>query len=129
MTLNAIKPALVASAAVLAFAVPALAASPAVAPPQYETLCLAGFLSMAGNADAATRNAGVMGSLYYAGRVEGKNPGKDPLDLVVAVFGRPTATADIQAAMPQCGQDMQVMGKRWTDRGEELQRAAAAAGK
>lgn len=128
MTLNVIKPALVASAAALAFALPAFAAPPAGAP-QYETLCLAGFLSMAGNADETTRNAGVMGSLYYAGRVEGKNPGKDPLDLVVAVFGSPTATADIQAAMPQCGQDMQAMGKRWTARGDELQRAAASAGK
>ncbi|MCF8503493.1 MAG: hypothetical protein K9G59_01145 [Caulobacter sp.] len=129
MTLNAIKPALAASAAALAFALPALAASPAAAPPQYETLCLAGFLAMAGNGDETTRNAGLMGSLYYAGRVEGKNPGKDPLDLVVAVFGRPTSTADIQAAMPQCGQDMQAMGKRWTERGEELQRAASSAGK
>lgn len=121
MTLNRMKTALVASAALLAFALPATAAAPV---PSQETLCLAAFLTMAGDTDPEIKNAGLMGALYYAGRVQGANPGKDPIDLVIPVFDLPNAGALIDAAAVRCGEEMQVMGRRWIERGEEMQRAS-----
>lgn len=127
MTLRNMKTALVASATLLAFALPAHAATPPAPAASPDTLCLAAYLTMAGSADEATKNAGLMGALFYAGKVEGANPGKDSLDFVIALFNQPDAEAKITAAMPRCGQELQVLGRHWIERGAEFQRSTAPA--
>ena len=124
MTLETLRRAIIASATLVAIALPAQAAEPA---PEQETMCLAAYLAMAGETDPATANAGLMGALYYAGRVQGRPPDQDAIDLVVTLFSRPNAEAEIQAAMPICGRELQTLGQHWTERGAEMQRAAAAA--
>lgn len=91
-----------------------------------DVLCLGVYLFMAGSADPATKNAGLMGALYYAGRVQGANPDKDALDMVVAALSQPGSDATFQAAAPRCAQEMTALGKHWTERGKALQDAAQA---
>lgn len=125
MSRQLFKPALVALSAALALSATATVTR-AAEPASPEVLCLGVYLTMAGESDPATKNAGLMGALYYAGRVQGANPDKDPLDMVIAAMSRPDAERIFLAAAPRCSKEMMDFGQHWIDRGQQLQDAAKA---
>jgi len=118
---------IVASLAALVLAATTSTAGAAPATPSPDAVCLAVFLNMTGTGDAEGKNAGVMGSLYFVGRVEGANPGKDALGLVIEILGRPDAAQLIAAAALGCYAQMRALGEHWIARGEELKAAGMGA--
>ena len=133
MTLMKTTSALIAAMALLAAALPAGAApkTPVPAPaavPAPDTLCLAVYLAMAASDDQTTKSGGLLGSVYYAGRLEGRNPNVDPIDLVIALLKTPGAEAMVTGAADRCGKELQAMGQRWVTRGAEMQAATGGGG-
>jgi hypothetical protein len=86
--------------------------------------CLVVSLAMAGNSGANVQAAGMMATLYYLGRLDGRAPG---LDLENRVIDEVTAMkpADVKDTAKRCGETMKGRGEDLTTLGQHIAARAA----
>jgi len=119
-TLKAMTPAI---AALILFATPAAAADQAV--DKTDVRCLAVSVGMAGLDDPDLAQAGVMSSLYFAGKLEGAHPKADVMLMAVEelLVMKPS---QIEEHRQICATILADKSREWTSRGAELQRSTEA---
>jgi hypothetical protein len=107
----------------LGLAAPALAHAEDLATTD-DVRCLVVSLAMAGVGGKNVQAAGMMATLYYLGRLDGRAPGLDlenrVIDEVVAM--RP---ADVKATAMRCGETMKSRGEALATVGQHIQARAA----
>lgn len=107
-------------AAGLALSAPALAADDAAT---QDVKCLAVSLALSGmKDDPELAQAGLMSTLYFAGKVEGRNPKADAMDLAAAALDKMSVEESQQQAI-RCGQILAEKGKAWEAKGKAMEAA------
>lgn len=81
--------------------------------------CLAVGLRMAQLPDPSQKSAGMMATLYYIGRLDGRAPSLDLQDLIVQELLRMTGAA-FQTEAVRCGTNLTARGKNLAELGEHL---------
>ena len=81
--------------------------------------CLVTSLSLTTSDDQTARTAGLLASLYYFGRLDGRAPNLDLENRMVAEIERMTPE-EIRAEAPRCGSTMKDRGQALTAIGNHL---------
>jgi hypothetical protein len=91
--------------------------------PNSETIadihCLAVGLRISQLPDASQKSAGMMATLYYMGRLDGRTPNLDLENLIVQEVPK-LNDATFRAEAVRCGNGLTVRGKQITEMGEHL---------
>jgi hypothetical protein len=116
---------IVLSAAALAACAAAFSARAADDPASSDIRCLAVAATLASNADPKIQNAGVMASLYYLGKVDGRTPNLD-LENRLKQELLQLQPQDLQADAVRCGAELARRGKAVSDIGARLKALAGA---
>ena len=102
----------------LAAAAPALAAEPAPAGPAHDVRCFLALSTLADSKVASEHQTGILGAMYFAGKLFGANPNID-LTAALKAEAATVTEADMAQAFPACGDEM-------ATRGGQMQAASAA---
>jgi hypothetical protein len=101
-----------------------LAATPAASATIYspadiaDARCMAVFAVMADGSEPTAKQAGVMGMIYFVGKLVGRNPTVDLEAILRSVA--PDAAKDAATYLPTCGAELQTVGHKMTVAGEAL---------
>ncbi|HEX5377903.1 MAG TPA: hypothetical protein VFW47_04985 [Phenylobacterium sp.] len=86
--------------------------------------CLVMSLAMAGTNDKDFSEAGMMATLYYLGRLDGRTPGLDLENRVIDEVGAMTP-ADVKNTAKRCGETLKGRGEDMTTLGQHFAARAA----
>lgn len=82
--------------------------SPTVSPHEADLACLAGMAVLAANDEDEVREAGIYGTIFYMGKLLGRDPAFD-LDARLGAFDHALVTAELQGA---CLREVQAVADR-----------------
>jgi hypothetical protein len=108
--------------AILAMA-PQARAQPAVDPADLQ--CLVFSFALADSKEETARSAGSLAAFYFLGKIDGKTPGANLDDPIIAL-AKTLKPEDVQKYATRCGAELQGRGKSISELGERLQKAAAS---
>ena len=80
--------------------------------------CLAVFALMADGSEPAIKQAGAFGTIYFVGKLVGRNP-KIDLEAILRA-GAPDAEKNITSYRQTCGAELQAVGQKMTIAGQSL---------
>jgi hypothetical protein len=85
--------------------------------------CLVVYMRIGASDVPQTQLAGMLGTLYYMGKLDGRTPGLDIENTVLAEL--PKMTADVfRTEAGRCGKEMQARGAAESAMGQDLERRA-----
>ncbi len=103
----------------------ALVPLPALADPVTDDLhCYMVSMQMQQSPDAQTKNAGLLSSFYWEGRLDGRNPKLDLKKRIVAETAALTDAGTFKAEARRCAAEMQARAARTMAVGQDLQTQA-----
>ena len=98
-----------------------VAAAPAPDPETRADLrCFIAISALTGSEDAATQQAGMIGSRYFLGRIDGRSPGLD-LENAIAAEAADMDEAQQKALLESCGAQLAKRGSEVVAAGERLE--------
>jgi hypothetical protein len=109
---------LAALAAAACLAAPTLASAQAAITDDVN--CVAVALKLAGDSNPDIAQAGTLSAFYFAGRVEGRDPRADVMELAAMALARMSPT-EIQANAARCGKQLEAKGAEWTAKSKDLE--------
>lgn len=103
----------------------ALVATPAAAATAEEDArldirCVAISLAMMASGDQTLAPMGLMSMFFFAGRAEGRNPGKDIME-IAAEDAASMTSAQREATAKICGQILIDKGQEWQEKGAQME--------
>jgi hypothetical protein len=81
--------------------------------------CVIVGMRLAGMTDPTARSSGMMGALYYLGRVEGRTPKLDVETLMIEQISKMTSS-DYSSETQRCGNGLTAKGKQISQIGKDM---------
>jgi hypothetical protein len=98
---------------------PDAAAAPVAVDTASDVRCLIVTFKATSSENPAAKTAGLIGSMYFLGRLDGRTPNADLESQIIAQIKTMTS-ADYKAEAVRCGEILVVKGKTTTDMGHDL---------
>ena len=99
-------------------------ASPADPQPQADLRCLVASLALSGNDNAALSRSGLMGAVYFLGKVDGELPGAD-LEPMLRKEAANISQQEERALLQKCGTELKQRGEYLQAIGKGMEKPAA----